>query len=41
MNVNMFYFYFFWNNVIIFLKEINNRNSMIKVFVKIVVEKFM
>lgn len=37
MNVNMFHFYFSRNNVITSLKEINNRNSTIKVSFKIVV----
>lgn len=41
MNVNMFHFYFSRNNVITSLKEINNRNSKIKVSFKIVVEKLM
>lgn len=41
MNVNMFHFYFSRNNVITSLKEINNRNSTIKVSFKIVVENLM
>lgn len=41
MNVNMFHFYFSRNNVITSLKEINNRNSKIKVSFKIVVENLM
>lgn len=41
MNVNMFHFYFSRNNDITSLKEINNRNSTIKVSFKIVVEKLM